>query len=417
MTHYVTAEQMLISALLNNRDVLAAQSHGLVLDHLQGYKAEYQWLLRYLSTYGDQPTVEIFSYSFPDFVMTEHDNVRSAVDAVLSAYSRRRLTEGMNAAFSILGGEGDPHLAWNQVKESEPLLMARKPRCSVTDTSILDDWDRPVIGVEMPYPTLQRVTKGIRPGNLWYLAARPGQGKSAHLANFAQYAVLAGNRVRFFSLEMSEEETVARFHVCWAHHFGYTGITLNALRDRSVDRLIYKGFIGELEERLSACGGSLEVFTPADGPVSPAAVLAGASEYQLNVVDYVQLMKSDRGTAAIEDWRVAAQISNSLKEIGLSSKTGILAAAQINREGDTTGFIPPKLKNLAQTDALGQDADVVLTARSAEYDVATNFSIEKNRHGPSGTRFSTTFDPNHGSYVEVNYDAVESLVVEEEARR
>ena len=91
----------------------------------------------------------------------------------------------------------------------------------------------------------------------------------------------------------------------------------------------------------------------------------------------------------------------------------MLCAAQINRDGET-GMAPPKVKNLAQSDALGQDGDVVLTMRAKPKNVATFFSIEKNRHGPSGIYFNTTFDPNTGVYTEITAVQAEDLVANAE---
>jgi len=109
-----------------------------------------------------------------------------------------------------------------------------------------------------------------------------------------------------------------------------------------------------------------------------------------------------------------ASISNSLKTIALAQGTAMLCAAQINRDGDT-GSAPPKVKNLAQSDALGQDGDVVLTMRAKPKNVATHFSIEKNRHGLSGIPFFTTFDPNTGTYTEISGEHAEDLVLNAEA--
>ena len=109
-----------------------------------------------------------------------------------------------------------------------------------------------------------------------------------------------------------------------------------------------------------------------------------------------------------------AEISNSLKYTALPTRLRLLCAAQINREGDT-GVLPPKLKNLAQSDALGQDGDVVLTMRMKPKNVATHFCLEKNRHGPSGLHFFTTFDPNTGVYTEISGDHAEDLVINAEA--
>jgi replicative DNA helicase len=214
----------------------------------------------------------------------------------------------------------------------------------------------------------------------------------------------------FYSLEMSEMEVRARFHAALATHYGVPGITMQDIRDRRVDLHAYKQFISELDDRLE---GVLDIHTPKDGPVSPSVVATKADEYSLNVVDYIGLMRADTGSAAVEDWRTAAQISNRLKEIALAQSTGMLVASQINREGES-GTAPPKIKNLAQSDALGQDGDVVITMRAKPHNVATAFSLEKNRHGMSGIPFFTTFDPDRGIYREVDADSVEELIIRAE---
>ena len=142
-------------------------------------------------------------------------------------------------------------------------------------------------------------------------------------------------------------------------------------------------------------------------------VASRCSEYDLTVIDYVGLMAQDGGGRAIDDWRVMATISNTLKTIALAQKARLLCAAQINRDGET-GSAPPKVKNLSQSDALGQDGDVVLTMRAKAKNVATHFSLEKNRHGTSGVHFFTTFDPNTGTYTEVSGDHAEDLAINAE---
>jgi len=144
-------------------------------------------------------------------------------------------------------------------------------------------------------------------------------------------------------------------------------------------------------------------------------IASRCGEYQLTVVDYVGLMTQDGGGMAIDDWRVMAKISNSLKTIALAnSDSRLLCAAQINRDGET-GSAPPKVKNLAQSDDLGRDGDVVLTMRAKPKNVATHFSLEKNRHGASGIHFHTTFDPNSGVSTEISADHADDLVINAEA--
>jgi hypothetical protein len=209
-------------------------------------------------------------------------------------------------------------------------------------------------------------------------------------------------------------EVRARFHAQMARHWGYDKtITVTNIRERRVDRHIYKTFVEELNDRLEATGGALDIHTPKDGQVTPSVVRSRADEYHLNVVDYIGLMKADNGHASVDDWRVAAQISNAMKDVALATSSGLLCAAQINREGET-GQNPPKVKNLAQTDALGQDGDVVVTMRNKSR-VATHFSLEKNRHGEGGHHFFTTFEPNIGRYDEISAEQAETLALDMEA--
>lgn len=401
-----SGESLLLSALVNVGNIEEAVSYGITPGHFRGFKDQYTWLLNYVSTYGQQPTRDIFCAQFPEFPFSEHADVRSAADLVFKSNAKFDMREAMAEATELMG-LGDVHAAYRRLVEAEPLSTVAKPVRLLTDLSFFDTWDDPMMGVEVPYKTLQRHTGGIRPGNLWYLAARPGNGKSAHLVNISTKAVLDGCRVMFYSLEMTEMEVRARFHAALATHFGYPGINVQDIRDRRVDMHDYKTFISELDDRLD---GTLDIHTPKDGPVTPGVLATRADEYHLNVVDYIGLMRDDQNRPAVDDWRMAAGISNRLKEIGLAQNTGMLAASQINREGET-GMAPPKVKNLAQSDALGQDGDVVLTMRSAPHGVASLFSLEKNRHGMSGIPFQTLFRPNEGIYTEISMDAVEDAVI------
>src|SRR5262252_2043090 len=404
-----SAEALLISALINTGTVGAECQYGISAADFVGYSEEYNWLVNYLETYGEQPSAPVFAVKFPGFPGSEHANVRSAAQAVHDGVNRRRMATAVTEATQMIALD-QLDAAYDLLKNSQPRSAAPLPRALLTDATHLDEWHARHRSIELPYPTLQRHTGGIRAGNLWYVAGRPGQGKSAHLSNFGQHGVLTGNRVLMYSLEMSIEEVRARFHASLGQAMGYKALTLTNLRDRVVDEAMYRRFMDELSERLLTAGGCLDVHTPADGPVSPSVVASRASEYDLVIIDYVSLMAADGGGSAVDDWRVLAKISNSLKQIALAQKCALLCAAQINRDGDT-GSAPPKLKNLAQSDALGQDGDVVLTMRSKPHDVATDFSLEKNRHGTSGIRFYTTFDPNHGVYTEISADHAEDLVI------
>ena len=407
-----SGESLVLSAMVNVGNVEECWHYGVSSQHFRGYNDEYNWLQNYLQTYGEQPTKDIFLAQFPDFPYSPHEDVRSACDFVLRSYSKNKIRGAIAEAVDLMG-MNDVHGAWSVLNEAKPITTASKPTKLLTDMSFFDTWEDDQYGVEVPYRTLQKFTGGLRRGNLWYLAARPGQGKTAHLCNIAVHAVLQGASVIFYSLEMSEMEVRARFHAALATAFNYPDraqLTMSDILNRRVDMKVYKEFIQFLDDE-DKVPGALEIHTPKDGVVTPAIVATRAADYDLNIIDYVTLMKSDSGSSAVDDWRTAASISNRLKEVALSEMTAILAASQINRDGDH-GTMPPKLKNLAQSDALGQDGDVVVTMRAMEHNVATYLSLEKNRHGMSGIPFFTTFEPNRGVYRNIDSNEAENLVLE-----
>lgn len=405
----LSGEAIAISALLNNHDVLAGRAYGLSPEHFKGYQAEYNWLLNYYDRYGTDPSIDAFKEAFPHFLFSDHEDIRSACDMVFKSFAKRNMTQAMGEAMDLLS-VGEVNQAYTTLAKAEPIQTSPKARRLLTDLDFLDDWESRSSFIEVPYRTLQRATGGIRKGQIWYLAARPKNGKSAHLVNIVKHAVLAGCKVKFYSLEMSEDEVRARFHAAFARHLGIKGITLNTIRDKSVDKLEYKEFVQRLDGELD---GHLDIHTPAQGLVTPGVVAASAEEYHLNVVDYIGLMRADQGSRAVDDWRVLASISNDLKLIAGQAKTSILVASQINRDGET-GKEPPKLSNLAGSDALGQDGDVICTMRAKPHDVATCISVEGNRHGP-GAKFYTRFDPNVGDFREITADEAEMLVTDYEA--
>lgn len=404
----LSGEAVLISALLSNGDVGAAKRHGITPTHFVGYSEEYNWLLNYIEQYGHDPSKDIFRVAFPHFTFSEHTELRSACDMVFKSYGRIQITTAMSEAMDHMN-LGDVTLAANTLNGVKILRTHPKPKRVLTDMGFLDNWDEPMLSIDTPYRTVNRHTGGMRPGNLWYLAGRPGQGKSAHLVNFVVNAVLQGCRVKFYSLEMNENEVRARFHAALATHYGYKGIDLNGIRDRSIDSHVYKEFVGELSDLLQGSGGSLDMHSPKEGLVTPGLVANGAEEYHLNVIDYIGLMRGDGG-GRTQEWQNLAAISNDLKCTAGSSESVFLVASQINREGEV-GKEPPKISNLAGSDALAQDGDVVITMRSWQHNVATRMSLEKNRHGLGGIRFQTVFDPNHGVFPEITVEQADELAL------
>ena len=296
----------------------------------------------------------------------------------------------------------------------EHLESIRRPRThrrsatSVLDhSSVTEQFD--VKRIEVPYPTLMRVTNGgIADAELWYLAARLGTGKTTSLLDFAASAAKTGVSVCIHSCEMPYRQ------VAWR-----TALRL-AARDKILVDKLRRGDELEKKEALDEIGstlpGSIVVLDPSHGAINTiGSVKESCQEYDLVIVDHVGLLRDHTGKRAIEDWRVMATISNMLREMTLETNTSVLGAAQVNRGGDKHGKgTPPKASDLAQSDALGQDADVLVTM--SEFSERSRvFSAEKVRNGPSA-KWYTRFDYDRNDFTEISKELAETISDEDDDR-
>jgi replicative DNA helicase len=399
-------EAHLISAIVDTQQTDAAANSGIEPNMLQAYQSEYRWVLSYQSTYGKPPTSEALHHKFPAFPQSDARaaDVTYYADEVRYAFTRRQLSQTIDTAARHISEDDLESAVFAVSSFSPPMYRGIQLENTLVDETFLDTWHEAIETYRVPWATLDITTGGLNKGELWYVAARLGQGKSWTLCSFARTLALAGKRVLYVSLEMSERLVQQRFHVMFAQSMGIP-IKFSDIRNRTIDVQDYRDLMHGIREKVP---GSISVLDFSHGPVSPAKIQSMAQDYDAVIIDYAGLMISSMGTRAVEDWRTMAAISNQLKEVTVASDVPIIAAAQINREGDTSAWQPPKVKNLSQSDALGQDGDVVITAK--QYGKrAMVYSIEKNRNGEGQVLFFTDFHPNEGKFGEINRARADQL--------
>lgn len=400
-----TPELLLLAAIVNSLDPNHHKQWGIIPEHFTGYRDEFEWLEAFGKAYERTPTHEEFKTKWPDITLsTEQMDGKWPAEEVIDGYNSRTVLRTFTRAGALIK-QGEVRDALEMIRTMETHAVVDPPTNALVDYSFLDDYDTPEDRIALPWKTLQSKTDGMGVGELWYVAARPSQGKSAHTAVMAAKAAMEGRRVIVYSMEMTKRAVQVRLQAILAHMLGIK-VSARDMRSRRWDPLEYKRLMQEIE---SAVPGEIHVHTPKEGPCRPSVVRARAGDYDLNVVDYIGLMKPDGNGRAVDDWRVMAAISNELKEIALGANTRMLVASQINREGDNS-LNPPKLKNLSQSDALGQDGDVVLTLMKYRRQAgATHFSIEKQRDGEADVQFWSRFDVDTGNYDEITRDEADEL--------
>lgn len=252
-------------------------------------------------------------------------------------------------------------------------------------------------GVPTGFADLDALTRGLQPGSLVLIAARPSMGKSAFALNMAYHASTHGFPVGFFSLEMSRQELIIR---------------LTASIGRIDGHRLQQGFVNQTDyTRISdALGGIAESGLYVDDTASmgifelrgKARRIKAKHGLGLIVVDYLQLMQM--GQAENRNLAVA-DVSRAMKLIARELHIPVVALSQLSRDTERRGEKKPMLSDLRDSGALEQDADLVLFIHRPEVYAPTHNNeglaeivIAKQRNGPTGTiqlrwdKHATRFD-------------------------
>jgi len=408
MTLPPSPETKLISALVNNKEGNAASGMGITPDMFTAFRNEYEWLIKYQRGYGKTPSSAVLKEHFPKFPFTESDDIEYYVEELLEGHTKKLVVKTVREAFAQIR-EGDVQEAVLTVANFQTPAMRKKVSNCLGSFDILEEYADPPVRIKTPYKTINYATNGgYAPGEFWVVAARLGQGKSWTLQNMAADALKAGKKVLYYSLEMPTNQVMSRMNVIMGQRLGHN-IKHNELEARKLPVTEYQKILKDIENRVD---GELYLVDSSSGEITPETIRQQSIGMDVVFIDYLGLMTLP-GREVLADWQQLGMISNQIKQIAISNNVAIIAAAQVNRTGDSGGRKPPDVVNLARADAIGQDADVVIT-HVLQSTTLMAYMIAKNRHGPSKVLFFGKFEPNTGVFTEVTADIAADIRDNEE---
>src|SRR6187455_261874 len=245
---------------------------------------------------------------------------------------------------------------------------------------------RLITGVPTGFADLDTMTRGLQPGDLVIVAARPSMGKTSLVLNMCQHVATHGGIAGFFSLEMSKESLFMRMLASEAK------IDMYRLMSGQIGQKEY-GQITHAMETLSEA----KLFVDDTAGIGALEMRAKArrlkAEHGLSVlaIDYIQLM-TGRGRFENRTLELAS-ISRSLKGLAKELSVPIVVLSQLSRAPESRSDHRPQLSDLRESGALEQDADVViLIYRDDAYNRDPNspdagtaeLILAKQRNGPTG---------------------------------
>ena len=239
-------------------------------------------------------------------------------------------------------------------------------------------------GTKTGFSGIDNVLAGMGNSDLVLIGARPGMGKTSFALNIAtNVAQMSGKNVCIFSLEMSAEQLVTRIISSEAMIDSY------ALRTGKLDNKNWQD-IAATTTKLAGCNILIDD-TAGITVTGMKAKLRRVQNLGLVVVDYLQLMQSDKRT----DNRVqeVGDISRGLKLMAKELNVPVICCAQLSRGPESRTDKRPMLSDLRDSGAIEQDADTVIFLyrdeyydnKSAKDEVGrAEVIVAKNRHGSLG---------------------------------
>lgn len=254
---------------------------------------------------------------------------------------------------------------------------------------------------------LQMILKGLEPGELILLAARPGVGKTAFALAMLNDISKQKKNTLFISLEMSREELTERMLIA------KTGITRSTFYSQN-------NFTNEKFEELEEAKEALDrqPIKIMDEPPRTFVEIRDAireehrkKKLDLVILDYLSLISLyDENDKGMDTKTTISRISRETKLLAKELKIPILLLQQVNRNmaaghRDDSSFKPLQLTDLRDSGSLEQDANKVFLlwnqkpeTEEDKQDVLDSkykviFCIAKNRNGQSNQKI--LFEFNH----------------------
>ena len=286
-------------------------------------------------------------------------NARAYADIVRERSLLRQLIRaGTDIAAAVFNNDGETARALVDRAEQRVFEIAegtfRRREGAVSVRTLLpgvidqiDEWHNnpdQLRGLPTGFTDFDKITGGLRPGDLVIIAGRPSMGKTTLAVNMAEYAAVhPGTRasVAIFSMEMPSEQVITRM----LSSIG--GVPLNSLRSGKISDEDWVRITSATSQLSEA-----KIFVDETPALNPTELRARARrvkrEHGLNliVVDYLQLMqvpgtKENRATEI-------AEISRSLKALAKEMQVPVIALSQLNRAVEQREHKKPVMSDLRE---------------------------------------------------------------------
>ncbi len=244
------------------------------------------------------------------------------------------------------------------------------------------------------FTELDNLLGGLEGGDVITIGARPAVGKSAFSTQIAKNVASTGKKVCYINLEMSEKQMYERFVV------SLSGIDMTRLKRA-------RCFVGDEKKKFEDANNELEkshnlVISTGSKSVSEIRAEVRHMDYDLIIIDYLQLLKSDVTYKGNRYAEVGA-ISKAIKALAMELNIPIITLSQLNRLSENSKSKEPTMAELRESGDLEQDSSVIILLWNIEPEnpKIKGCKIEKNRQGRTG-KVKLEFDGERMQFKEMD---------------
>jgi replicative DNA helicase len=240
-------------------------------------------------------------------------------------------------------------------------------------------------GISTPWPSIDRLIRGLQPGRFIVVGARPGVGKSLMGTNIALHvAHHHDHAVVICSMEMPRDEVTQR--IVSAH----ARVNLGSLDEGNLSEAewsqIQRKTSDVLAMPITIEDHGQQTLTSIRSAITKAK--RERDDVAVVIVDYLQLMQvRDPSRNRAEQ---LGEISRGLKVVARDFGVCVIAMAQVNRESANRADKRPAMSDLRESGSIEADADIVILLHQPEDEPGTlEALVVKNRSGsPGSTRLA-----------------------------
>lgn len=393
-------ELQIINKILQDKKVDILVNNNITINDFYKHRPEIEFILNHLDKYNVVPDEVTFLQNFKDFeIMQVNESEEYLVNTLLEESTFNKVVPIWDKASKIIETDANEGIRYLLAQIDSLNLKKSESIDLITQASerFKEYENKKIYKAKMVtytgFKELDKIIEGFsNDGELAVFFARLNNGKSWVVTKVACACWQQGRRVGFYSGEMV------------ANKVGYR---IDSILKGFSNRALLKGYdvegYKEYIEEMKNSKNPIQIITPndLDGYLTISKLENFIKQYKIEVmiIDQLSLMEDETARGNVQERIKYSHLTKGLKRLSEKYNCPMIVACQANRMGakneNESGL--PEMENLAESDAIGQDATLAISMRIKKNQL--EMQVKKYRDGMVGNKFVYALDLDHGKFT------------------